>query len=419
MSDIFGLFHRQAYAMAIKLKLPIGFIDEAISIVDGTFGKTWLKEICMKIDKSEPILPFRVHPIGNYLSIADETSIVNLLELAMYLKKLCRTKNVEDVIRILKDNYSTGLLQIAYAFRFSLIGVSNLEFEPVLSTQKKGDISFKLCGNTYIAECFVPRARLEDSSKELHYVIDPAMEALKSIKGIKRVSIKLKERINAQKRKVINKELIKLIQNSENVEIINSETSSVLITIEELKPGEKDQDFPKLPGEIKLFGDADWGVNLASYSSGNLNDIRKGETKPVERMHRIFVWKCEEEKQIEKNMSSLEFRTNALSKKINRKLDQIKLDKRTKRKIVICQAHEGMIRDFEAYKVVSKIRSKIILKRSNIASLILTNRYWTNKKRYQYTGSILYGDSSDLCFEKEMMKLNQISMTDIFKYLNA
>ena len=405
--------------MAKKLKLPIAFIDEAIHIIEGAFGNTWLESISKKINRSEPILPFKTHPIGNYLSIGDEASVVNLLELALYLKKACRLKNFEDVIKIIKDDFSTGLLQVAYAFRFSLLGVSNLEFEPVLDSKRKGDISFELCGNEYVAECFVPRFRSKDSSKEMQYVIDSAFEALKSIKGKKRVSIRLKERINAQKRKIIGRELITLIQRSDGVDIIKSDISSASIIIEDISSEAKDEDFPKLPGEIKLYGDADWGINISTYHASDLDSIRRGEVKPGERTHRIFVWKCKEEKQIEKEESSPEVKAKTLSRKINRKLDQIKLDKRKKRKILICQAHEGMIQDLDSYKVVSNIQRKIILKRSDIAALFLTKRYWADKNRFQYTGSILYGDSSDHCFEKEMMKLNQIAMTDIFEYIKA
>ena len=128
----------------------------------------------------------------------------------------------------------------------------------------------------------------------MQYVIEPAFEALKSIKGKKRISIRLKEKINAQKRKIIGRELITLIQKSYGVDIIKSEISSASIIIEDINSEGEDEDFPKLPGEIKLYGGADWGINISTYHASDLDSIRRGEIKPDERTHRLFVWKCEE-----------------------------------------------------------------------------------------------------------------------------
>src|SRR5690349_24675250 len=89
IGDPFEFFEEQAYALHRELALPTGFVPEALAIVKGAFGESWLRTQVETKTRAMP-LPLNVHPLGGCFAVRGPSDIVEVLELAVYIKRLIR-----------------------------------------------------------------------------------------------------------------------------------------------------------------------------------------------------------------------------------------------------------------------------------------------------------------------------------------
>jgi hypothetical protein len=131
--------------------------NEILAVVQNAFGKEWLDEKIKEREKGTTLNSSR-HPLAGMFLVPGETQIRAMFELGIYLKELALVPCLNDVMRQLKnkDDFENTLIQLAYGFRFSKIGATDLAFEPDVDDGRKADILFKFDGQQYLAECFRP-----------------------------------------------------------------------------------------------------------------------------------------------------------------------------------------------------------------------------------------------------------------------
>lgn len=404
IGDPFDHFAKQAFRNATKSRFPIQFINEAIAIVRTAFGENWVRKMFEKNRGATPIRPLSKHPLADCFTIAGESQIAEVLELAIYLKKLAKVRNIDYVITQMKDKYYSGLLQLAYAYRFLRIGASELELEPPTSKGKKADIFLKFENLPCLVECYIPRSKIVETSIELEYSIYPIFDALKSKKGIYRVSIRLKKSIRPRDRKEIEKKVIELVNNINGQESVKTEDDLAEILIENISKMREETDFPNQRGPWKVYGGADWGVNQSFADLQKIQGIRDGLKDERKRGNRIFVWRPE----AEKKRDSLEERINTLTKKISKKLTQVKSEGSKTKRIIIVSVGEGKHQNRDDLKICTELGRRIVIGHSNVLMLILTSRVWSIRHRHKYAGVSSFGAG-----------LNLVPVQSLFKKLSV
>lgn len=381
--DPFEFFEKQTFALHGRLSLPVEFVPEAIHILKGAFGEQWLREQVALI-RPAPVLPQKFHPLGIAFGLG-EAGVVQLLELAVYIKKLIRVPKLDVVLKEMKVGYFHSLLQLAYAYRFQKAGASDLEFEPDAEGGRKADIFFALDGRPQLIECYTPHTRYQNTSRELEHSVDAIFRAITS--GMRRICIRLKRPINALDRKRIERITVSAIGRMGDAPKMEVEDDLVLVSIEAITEEAGRNDFPEpgQPGPMKLYGDADWGINQQLAYPDEIPALRLGQgaRKPLSR---IFVWQAP----AEKTKQTFGDRLEELEKKIGAKLPQTRRNDEPGRILVVSlqEAHEE---DEESTALLQEIHSRLVKKHKRMAAVILTDHVWTVENRHHFIGRLLPG----------------------------
>lgn len=407
IGDPFVHFAKQAYRNANRFGVPSEFIDESIAIVRGAFGDDWLQSQFDKSEKELPVLLLRRHPLMECFTIAGEEQIKEVMELAVYLKHLSKVKNVDYVIAQMRDKYHSGLLQLAYAYRFLKLGAADLTLEPPSSRGRKSDIRFELLNMPILVECYIPKAKENNSSLELHHSVGPIADALKGKQGAYRVCIRLKSSIDAKDRKRIERAVISMVHALGDPEQMEKSDESADILIEPVADGADEVDFPQGSGPWRMYGGADWSAHFGYCTRQEIQETRNGLDRRYKMGSRLFVWRPPGEK----GEPSLEQRVERLERKISRKLSQANpRDKATKR-ILIISVEEGKHENYDHLRVCNELHPRILRRHSNVFLVILTARVWTTENDYRYPAISLCGPGENsilsLALVKELSALEQ------------
>ena len=386
IGDPFQHWTRQAYALAAQLHLPVDFIDEARSIVASAFTREWLESVFERPVPRGSLPTKRVHPLEALFSVAGPSQIVELIELAVYLKHLAPSTNIGEVIAVMKDNYQTGLLQLAYAYRFKRVGGKNIELEP-RTDRGKSDIYFEYAGRSYLTECYVPK--LQPDSYSYHRMSKPFQRALAACKDIKarlRVCIRLKRSITTKEAKSFAAWLSQEIRTSGGAPA-TVEHELANCALERISDADEHVDFP-VPGErFRLYGDADFGLEPHAVAAVDIPRLRVGEAVQKLKGSRIFVWLPPNEGH---HMTEDEW-VSELAKRLPKKISQTKRINDTPGRVVVAEA--SLFRDDQAatLRVARRVQMDLVPRHHGLSAIILTQRYWMRMKRYQFHGQFLLG----------------------------
>lgn len=405
--DPFEYWIKQAYKFEKEINLPADFATEAIAIIKGAFGEQWIRDELKRRDRSAPFLRLREHPIANCFTSPAEPQLVKIFELAIYIKKLIRCRELYQVIKQMKDEnqFATGLLQLAFAYRFQKLDAKNIELEPDADKGRKGDIYFEYGGNKFMVECYIPHtSSTMRTSFELHNSIGPIFDVIDKYKLILRVSIKLKRSITVIDRREIEKTVTHLIDKIGDQKHISTEVDSANITIDNIQDLKEDNDFPKSKNkDMDLYGGADWGVNQQRVHIEQIQNARDGKLANTKRLSRVLVWEPECEK---KEPDILE-RVEELTDKIEKKLSQTKKSEKSIKRLLIVGITEA--RDKKNKNVLlafRKIQHNIVRAHLDVAGVFMASRNWTTRSRYQYSGILLTGRAKDSLAERFFEEFN-------------
>jgi hypothetical protein len=143
-ADPIAFLHSRAEQFRTVLRLRKRWIEEGIPLVVTTLGEEWLRGECSRRLPTMHRLN-RGHEIVNAFRMGSGASVVLVLELALYLRRLARCPGFEEVIPQLRSNFRSTLLQLAYAYRIHARG-PRVWLEPLARDGRKGDIAFRWSG---------------------------------------------------------------------------------------------------------------------------------------------------------------------------------------------------------------------------------------------------------------------------------
>ncbi len=408
IGDPFEFFVKQAFVLHRRLSLPLDFVHEAIALIKVAFGEEWLREKTQTKTRATA-LPLSTHPLGNYFAVSGPSDIVNILELAIYIKKLANVPRIADVLKSMKEDYGPGYLQLAFAYRFMRAGALNIELEPEAAHGRKADISFELSGTSYLVECFTPLINDQNTSQELLYSVGPIFDAIRSAGArIERVCIRLKRPIIASDRKRIERATVNAIQELGDRQLIEAHDEAAEISVEDISNMTVDADFPE-PSR-RPAGDADWAICEEQVSKDQIQEVRLGKSVGMLKS-RILVWRAIEEKRA----VLLEERVEELVEKIDAKLAQTHRED-DPRRIVVVSIPEALAEDYDALhlaeydseRLMNELHRRLMTKHDRVATLIFVMRVWTTKKRSQYRGFFLLGEEKYTLPDDFVNKLQEL-----------
>ncbi len=151
IEDPFERWVTRAVGAAKHLNLPLAFIEEAAAIIRSAFGEEWIRQSLARPTYT-PIISLHRHPVLDGLATAGPSQCVELLELAVYLKRLVGVRNLERVVKAMRKQYAPGFLQLAYAYRFLKVGATGMILEPSAESGRLADIACNLLGRRYLVE---------------------------------------------------------------------------------------------------------------------------------------------------------------------------------------------------------------------------------------------------------------------------
>lgn len=375
-----------AYRRAKALNLPTEFIEEAREIVINAFGREWL-ESQFRSNRDGEVFVHPGHPIVKNFIIGGDNQLVEVIELAIYLKWLTKVKGLDQVVGILRDSgqFTTALLQIAYAYRFLKAG-GTVELEPLIPKGRKSDIGIVLEGQHYLAECYVPNFGKKGIFAEiLEYSTKKFFRSAQHL-GVKiRLLLKFNREPTPRERtdlEIAGREaIIEASKHDESEKILKFVTIHVSV----LPDGQQDPDYPEPCNEqpSSVPSEADFVMSEIAVQPVDLDAVKDGAPAKKERGSRIlFRWPRQDDQQIEERVADLE-----------RRFDEKLLQTRSpgSGRILIAQVREGVEMTAFDEQVARTLLEKLIRRHNAISAIILTARVWTTKSRHRYQGFLLHG----------------------------
>src|SRR6187551_1172387 len=140
MDDLFADFQRVARALTRELQLRPGALEEGLAIVRCALQDEWIGQVIRSRRRLGARLGVEDHRIAEWFQGTGRSQVVEVLELAAYLKALAHVPKLESVIAQMKVNYDHSFLQLAIAYRLLKLGYGLPEFEPLTSGGRSGDI---------------------------------------------------------------------------------------------------------------------------------------------------------------------------------------------------------------------------------------------------------------------------------------
>jgi len=405
IGDPFRFFERQAWEVRKKLDLPMEFVPEALAILQNAFGEDWLRRQVETTTRRSPI-PFHVHPLGGCLGVAGESQIVEVLELAVYLKRLFDVPAIVNVLHDMKTKYAHGFLQLAFAYRLRRVGATEMRLEPSAARGRKADIFFEIDRHAYLVECYIPRQQRRDSMPEMHHVVGPISKALGQ--QLRRVRIYLQRTVTAVDRKRIQGKVIRAIrESSEQAGItIDDEAARIVIERFSLEGGDPDYPNPAFAKPEGPYGDADFAARFTSVSAKDIPAVRLGVPK-ANVFGRLFVWRPA----VEEVAPPLEERVSYLADKLSDKLAQTHREDMPRR-ILIVLIPEGDDRSDDTVQFVHEVGRRLVGKHDLIAGMFLLRRVWLVKGRFQYRGYFLGGKEDSRLPSEVFQRVYQIEQDE-------
>jgi len=394
---------RRAYKFADDLCLPADFINEAKCIVVNAFTERWLNKEFQ--DKTFPLIfkPHR-HEIAQHFLTAGESQIVDIIELAIYLKTLAKDQNINKVVIALCNmkQYRSAFLQLSFAYRFLKFGATNMKLEPPADNGRFADIFFRIGNESFLCECFCPDySKDKDSIEELvnfglANILDMADN--KKIKVL--IVLNAKTSLSAKQRKQIEVSCYHLIGKlCEGKILLEDDLPCCQIKIYNATEIKKKslEDYNLLINQLTT--DSDCGINQSWVEKDQLEKVRDGISVRIMEGSRVFVKRPPEE--TDPNWLS------ELTKKIESKICQVRRRADNPKGIIIVNSGLGLLRDPSDVQSARSIQRKILGVHKNLAAVLLTTRVWTIKQRYQYrTAFLLSLDKSIFSKDDYFYKMN-------------
>lgn len=397
----FDYWIEQAHRLADHNGFPRSFIGEAAQIVRTAFTPEWLQNVFDRGYSKHSMVPQAPHHLDTLFCVAGASQISELLELATYLKCLCRTKNLDTVIQVMKDNYATGLLQLGYAYRLHRAGATNIELEPGTG-RGKSDIYFEYDTRPYLTECYVPmRSNLPRSVDNLVKCREMISRACNECPENLRVCIRLKESISVKQGNDLGYRLSRIIRSLTSPYVIKLEEEIAECEVRPILPGDEG-DLSRVEGLGDLATRPDVVFDLYSVPQSDIAKLRAGKDFRRREGGRLLFWSPTDEKQ---ELTDDEY-IEDLKKKLSKKLGQAKREQDRPGRIVMAELTWFTEDKDRCLRIGQQLQRRLVPKHQDLAAIFLVQRTWTTMSRYMYCGLLIGGPSSTTIPDKLFSTIN-------------
>ena len=409
-NDILTKWRLRALSSAAQINFDPILVNETAGILKAIFDKQWLAN---SIETKYPAVPFpfRQHHIGAALHTAGENQIIEMLELAEYIKYAKSSSVFDILVDGIRSKYDSTLLQLAFAYRFSRIHKVDVEFEPRAKNMHVGDIILKTTNSTFMGECYVPKPSTDITGKlEVRWLIKKALEAVQDHSYVVSICVDLISLPNASQRKEIVNIIKKLADEIEKISYTPTAyppTRFISMEIANISVGR--------PFSVEAQKDYSC-VSSPQFPKKNTPDILLGilsvpENKAFSvvnpsfdgpRSHHIAIWLPPEHSGFPKDLSMT---IQELIGKLKKKFPQTKRDDTSGRFLIV---EHWLAEHFARVKTedIEQLRHNFYeLHTGVVGVLFVLRKYDQIKKRYDYTINPMLPKNIDAEFK---VLLNQL-----------
>jgi len=385
------------------LRLPRDFTGEARDIVVDAFGREWLEAEFRRSPQGFGFVS-PPHPVVEDFMVAGDPQISEIMEIAVYLKRLAGTPGLADVTRMIRERaqFPTTLLQLAYAYRFKRSGAT-VELEPEAAKGRKSDIGLLIGGSRYLAECYVPELGGKVALSELaEYSIPKIFKATNHLGLIARIRLELKKEIETPERIALELAVREALGKVKEEGRVTTDHNLAMIVVEDISGVNPDPDWPDMSVDrpASVPGEADFVVSELAVASEDLERVRNGDYVKKNRRSRILIrWPKAPDQEISERIADL-------SRRLGAKLPQTKAPGAGR--ILVAQIPEAVERGSSDEAVVRDVAKGLLSKHSGIEAMILTARVWGERLRYRYQGYVVYPPTSKVVPGPLLETLNQL-----------
>jgi len=394
-------FLDRARRLAKELRLPPGSAEEGVAILRTAFSEEWITSAANNPGRKFTSNIFRSerHPVGAAFAIAGASQVVEMLELAAYLRRLARVARLGEAVAQLKSNYDHALLQLSLAYRLERIGITLECFEPETGAGQLGDILVWSQGRPCVVECYCPQGETDYQAHELHELAG----CLDRFHGRPiRVDIRLKEPITHRERKVIQS-LLGQLDVSAVVAADSWDLGFAHVRVEPIEArravGTPDDSLPR------DCGDASWILQVGKMYEDDMEKLGIDEGIEVNRSSQLRVWlPTPSEKR-----DDLRF-AGDLAAKISRKMSQAQRADASGRLVaaLVAGVEDRNDRVRNLARVVAETMNR---KHSSWNGVLLVSRRWMPDSRYMHFGAWIPGNAPPTLADDQFMALNRLEET--------
>lgn len=384
--DVLRFLQLRGLALARELGVDGAQINETIGIVVNALGEEWIRKAAADVPRGGG-LPFRRHPIGDLVSTAGATQLVELMELAEYLKTAAHSPAFAALVASLKSDYHSAVLQLAFAHRFARAGATDLTYEPPATDGRFGDLAFTTDGERYVVECYRPHVKGVDM-KSCWMLAQQILEVLRDRSLVLGVAVQLNCIPSAENRR----ELAGVIHDAaRRVEEAQRRTADVLC---ELLCGElatvsvcrsvatppgtpplliRPAAFPRQADDFPIFA-------RESYLSRDGIAHAQTEIGPGPGLSHVGIWLPPEEEDVPTSERELAGPLEKLGRKLEAKLAQARSVEDARRLLVV---NTWTAEEFDRVdpQVIARFRGKLLRAHERVAGVFLVRRGWRNPLR--------------------------------------
>lgn len=389
-SDPVDFFRISAMGLADKLAINGSQINEAVGILATALGAEWLRQIS---SRRYPTAFSNRHPLALILTTAGEHQVVEVLELASYLRVLAHVENIDQVIHHLRngDQYDGAVMQLAFAYRlFRTEGTTALVLEPPVDGGKKADIYFERGSKKYLVECFYGVRRNPFPTMELiQRIVTKFFDAGAHRRIRVRLCLRLKASLSAELVAEISRIASELVDALDRNNVADRENERFHVSlVKTAEPFAKDPMGDEWNQANKQYGPADSHMNQYFVPPQDMARFRES-TDETRIESRALFWLPRSTAP-----TSAQERAEKILKKLEPKLSQTKRKQDNPFRIIIADSPEGGLGDRRSWDVAHHIQYGLVPGHQGIACIILNNRGWyPESMRLGYAAHILGGDA--------------------------
>lgn len=388
-----------AYRRAKELGLPVRFIEEARDIVVGAFG-SHLLERHFRQPRSGAIFVDPAHPVVHAFKVAGDPQIVEIMELAVYLKRLAGVVGFNAVAAMMREAslFETTRLQLAYAYRLGRAGTEIL-LEPSAQGGRRADIEIRRGQRRYMAECYVPdvgkqNVRLTELAE---FLLPKIIKAAKHHRITVRVSVRFARELEPSERRQVEAWARDAIEEVVTTGFASRESEFCTLRVQNISGRAFDSDFPDpLVDQPSVPAtEADFVGSECTVEADEWDAVKDGKARTKQRGSRVlFKWPRTSAEMAVDRVSELAGRFVA-------KLRQTRVEGAGR--LLIAQVPEAHTITPADLEIARRLGERLVSDGKEFSALILTARVWTDASRYRCRRIIIEGPGID-AFPSELRR---------------